>query len=75
MSFYEDVVQENTSENYLKIFWLDTSVLAKIFLNEKGSKEIRTAFSGNPGYLFYTSGVGRVPSAARNPTESNRAKR
>ena len=48
-------MQEDNSENYLKLFWLDTSVLAKIFFNEKGSKEIKKIFNGNPDCQFYTS--------------------
>ena len=42
-------------DEYLKIFWLDTSALAKIFLDEPGSHELRIEFNGQPGHFFYTT--------------------
>jgi predicted nucleic acid-binding protein len=44
-----------SAEDYLKIFWLDTSALVKIFIDEPGSLELRTIFEGKLGHVFFTT--------------------
>ena len=42
-------------DEYFKIFWLDTSALVKLFINEPGSKELNSEFNGKPGNIFYST--------------------
>ena len=41
-------------EKNIRIFWLDTSALVKLFIDERGSKELREEVSGKDWTFIYT---------------------
>jgi predicted nucleic acid-binding protein len=42
-------------EEYIRIFWLDTSALVKLFMDERGSKELKAEVSGKDWIFCYTT--------------------